>query len=687
MNNSQLRAYDLTANFFHTFRSVRYKHVPVVRAMAYPFHLKAVKSFRGSKRTGLRWIRSPRQMYDRLVASDHITAVPYKPAGSRAKTIFSSLVIDGLGVSVKQNIVCIEKKSLRRLKAPYYNPEASGRLQSGQYSRLLGQIKAIVRKKGVHPYFKRKAFMNWIKPQLRSVMRKIDGIEKLLSGNNIKAIVQSSSVNPMGYLLVHMGRQRRIPTLNIQYGLIDTYQILSTNADQYVAWGEQHRKRLTRYGTPSSKFQLIGNPRFDSIFSGKWMSKSQIVNKMGLNGSKTVFVYPEQPLKMKHNRIVMQRILRSLLPYRKKVALLVKRHPRQKKSGLSSAMMRKYPFAKLIRNSSIRLYDLLNSADAVFVQFSTTGLEAMLFRKPLIAMAFFPNTNKHEYSYYASSKLIASARRENQLRTIVSKYMKSSSYRSLMLNRQQHYLHGAYCGNQNARKSIKKLMATIKGGKLNGSISSTAVIPVKADAYCPDFLIDQTIQAAIDSRMIQRIVLVTDRTDLSDLIGRNNVEICKMQPKDTMLYAENASYPELCLYLLQKDPNKEETDSFVILRPTFPYRTGSHIAKALQLFNRGNADTLISTGPSANTESGSSVQPTGAIVVTQSTALQSSSKISEENVQYYHMDAESTIEVKTEEEAQAVQADLIKKTQIARLIRRKRRRRRTAKKRLKRYKK
>ncbi|KRE46303.1 hypothetical protein [Paenibacillus sp. Soil522] len=292
-------------------------------------------------------------------------------------------------------------------------------------------------------------------------MRKIDGIDQLFSKNNIKAIVQSSSVNPMGYLLVHMGKQRRIPTMNFQYGLIDTYQILSTNVDHYIAWGDQHRKRLTRYGAPQHKFHLHGNARFDPIFNGKWMNKSQISRKLGINGNKTIFVYPEQPLKPRDNRIVMERIIRALLPFRNKVALLVKKHPRQKGSGLSPGMMRKYPFAKLIRHRAIRLYDLLSGTDAAFVQFSTTGLEAMLFRKPVIALSFFPNTNKHEYSYYASSKLLTSAKGQKQLRTIVSKFMNRSSYRRLMMNKQQKYLLGAYSGSGNARKNINDLMASI----------------------------------------------------------------------------------------------------------------------------------------------------------------------------------------------------------------------------------
>lgn len=462
MIKSQLRAFDLTANFFHTFRNVRYMHVPVVRAMAYSFHLDAEKYYKRSKQSGQRWIRNPRQMYNKLVANDRVTAVPYTPYKlGKAKRIFSSLAIEGLGINKNQNIICIEKKSRRRLKSPYYNPEASGRLQAVHFNSLLRQIKSIVYKKGVHPYFKRRAFMKWIKPQLRSVMRKIDGIYQLFSKNNIKAVIQVSSVNPMGYLLVHMGKQRRIPTMNIQYGLNDTYQILSTNVDHYVAWGEQHRKRLTRYGAPKNKFHLLGNARFDPIFNGKWKNKSQLSNKLGINGNKTIFVYPEQPLKPRYNQIVMERIVRALLPFRKKVALLVKKHPRQKGSGLSPVMMRKYPFAKLIRHRAIRLYDLLSGADTVFVQFSTTGLEAMLFRKPVIALAFFPDTNKHEYSYYASSKLLTSAKGQEQLRKIVSKFMNRGSFRRLMMNKQQKYLLGAYSGSRKAKKNIIELMVSI----------------------------------------------------------------------------------------------------------------------------------------------------------------------------------------------------------------------------------
>lgn len=454
MIKSQLRAFDLTARFFHTFRNVKYKNISVVRAMAYPFHMKAVKNYRGSKRLSL--IRSPRHMYSKLIAGDRATAVTYHPAGS-AKKIFTPFALEGLSVNRNQSIICLDKKNRRKQRAPYYNPAASGRFQKGQYNSLVRQIKAIVRRRGVHRYFKSRSFMSWIKSQLRTVMRQIDGIERLFLKNNIKAVVQASSVNPMGYLLVHMAKQRRVPTINLQYGLIDTYQIFSTNADYYVAWGAQHQKRLTRYGAPRNLFRLLGNARFDSIFSGKWMNKARLLRKVGIRRDKMVFVYPEQPLKSRYNRVAMKRVVQALQPYRRKIVLLVKKHPRQGGSGLTKSMMRKYPFAKVVRRS-IRLYDLLNGADAAFVQFSTTGLEAMLFRKPVIALSFFPNTNKHEYTYYASSRLVTSARSQGQLRKIVAKVMNGSSYRRAMLNKQERYLLGAYSGGEHARRNISSLI-------------------------------------------------------------------------------------------------------------------------------------------------------------------------------------------------------------------------------------
>lgn len=161
---------------------------------------------------------------------------------------------------------------------------------------------------------------------------------------------------------------------------------------------------------------------------------------------------------------------------------------------------------------------------------------------------------------------------------------------------------------------------------------------MKADKYCPDSLIKQTIQAARDSNSIQHIVLVTDRIDLPERLIHNNVEIQLMRPNAPALYAKNGSFSELCLHLLQNESvHKDETDIIVLLQPEFPFRTGAHIAKALRLFNSGNADTMLSVSPSVKAAPESSSEPNGAIVVTKASTLRESGNLLGSKVLLYEM--------------------------------------------------
>ncbi|WP_028609941.1 hypothetical protein [Paenibacillus harenae] len=689
MKYLQYRAFELTASFFYLFRNVRYKHVPVVRAMGYSFHRNAVRLYRRSKPGGRKWLFKKRTLYSRLVGNDHVTPVAYRPASRNpGKIVYSILVTKGLDVDRGNSITCIENRSRRRLKKPLYNPEASGRLHAGQYRSLLRQIRSIVRQRGIHPYFKRKSFMRWIRIQLRSVMRKIDGIDRLFGKNNVKGVIQFSSVNPMGYLLVHMGKQRRIPTMNIQFGLNDTYQILSTNIDHYVAWGEQHKKRLTQFGVPGSKFHLLGNARFDPIFTNKWMNKAELLKKLKIRPGKTVFVYPEQPLPQRHNRIVMRAILRSLLPYRKKVVLLVKNHPRQRGSGLTRSLVRKYPFARLIRHRSIQLNDLLNGSDAVFVQFSTTGLEAMLFRKPVISLAFFPDTNKHEYSYYASSRRVTSAKGYKQLKSIIKPFMRSGSYRRLMLAKQNMYVASAYNGGGDAKRKIKQFIQSVTGIKM-GKV--TAVIPVSANRYCPISLIEQTVKAARDSKTVDRIIIATDRSDLSNRFSRSSgVSMFQVNSSEQSFFSMDGDFAELCLRQLKQEfvRNGGESDMIALLAPAFPFRTSRHIGRAIQLLISSRADTVRSVSTPPNAPQESALAPNGAVVASKASVLLETGSLIGANVIPYEMQAADALEVNNEEEfvqADSLRAELSRNNRIIRKrkrvrLRKKRRKKRKASK-------
>ncbi len=451
MNRRFYRALMLSSAFFHTFRNVRYHGVPVARAMFYSFHRRVML---GSKKgIGKRKMKiSKKRLYNWMIRSDKVTPVPYRKPKQRGKIIFSPEAASGLPISRTTSLICAVGKHDRKKerRAPVAVPSQMVGLNYKQYAALRRKIIAIARKKSTPAYFRNKLFIKWMLKELKTVMKTIDGIRRLFANHSIRAIVLHSSVHPLGYLLVHMGRQRGIPTIILQYGLNDHYQLFSTYARYYVAWGPFHKKRLTQYGVPSRKIVTLGNARFDPIFKKKWVNKRKLARILRISRRKWLFVYPEQPLPLKKNRKVLRMLIKALQPYRRKVMLLVKPHPRQRKLSFPRRRLKRYRFIRVVRHP--HLYHLIHGSNAVFVQFSTVGVEAILMNRPVIALVMFKNTVKHEHTYYSASRHITSAKGQKQLNKIVRRFVLSSRFRKNMLLKQRYYRKGTYSGKLAARR-------------------------------------------------------------------------------------------------------------------------------------------------------------------------------------------------------------------------------------------
>lgn len=465
MNQHFYRSLMLTRIFFHTFRHVRYRHVPVARAMVYAFHRNAMRRYGRSGSMPVRRIAiGKRRLYRQLIRPDGVRKLAYRHSRKKpAKIIYSPLSIQGMRTSRKHTLILGQSKNERRqagrARGQYVVPSQMTRLNVKAYRKLLRQIYRITRQRKVYRYFKTRAFKRWIAAQLRATIRMIDGINQTFAKHRVTGIVLHSSVHPLGYLLVHMGRQRGVPTFITQYGINDDYQLFSTYAQHYIAWGPFHRKRLTALGVPANKFRLLGNARFDSVFSRRWGNKRSLARRLRFSPRKWVFVYPEQPLPVAKNRKVLLAIIRSLAPYRRRVVLLVKPHPRQRRMSVSSRILRRYRFVKMVRGRRVHLYHMIRHANAVFVQFSTVGIEAMLHNRPLISIVFYKNTSKHEFTYYGASRHITSPRNPRQLSRVVKLFMSSAPYRRKILRLQRHYRRGTYTGNLAARR-IQRFIAS-----------------------------------------------------------------------------------------------------------------------------------------------------------------------------------------------------------------------------------
>ncbi len=108
-------------------------------------------------------------------------------------------------------------------------------------------------------------------------------------------------------------------------------------------------------------------------------------------------------------------------------------------------------------------------------------------------------------------------------------------------------------------------------------------------------LIAYTIEAALASKKISKIVISTDDEEIAGICREyNNVEIPFLRPKE--LAGDNSLIIETYLYTIKRINQEEGTsyDSLAALLPTCPFRTGEDIDNAIEMFEKKDADSVIS---------------------------------------------------------------------------------------------
>ncbi len=107
-------------------------------------------------------------------------------------------------------------------------------------------------------------------------------------------------------------------------------------------------------------------------------------------------------------------------------------------------------------------------------------------------------------------------------------------------------------------------------------------------------LIAYTIECALQSKYIDRVIVSTDDMEIADVSLRYGAELPFMRPdylaSDTSLAIDNYIYT---IDRLSKEWN-QSIDEFVVLQPTSPLRIVEDIDGAIELFYAKEADSVIS---------------------------------------------------------------------------------------------
>jgi CMP-N,N'-diacetyllegionaminic acid synthase len=107
-------------------------------------------------------------------------------------------------------------------------------------------------------------------------------------------------------------------------------------------------------------------------------------------------------------------------------------------------------------------------------------------------------------------------------------------------------------------------------------------------------LISWTIEAAKESKSIDKVIVSTDSEEIANLAKDCGAEIPFMRPSE--LATDTALIVDTILHIQHWfEENDKKYDYFILLQPTSPFRTAMHIDQALdQVFRTSKAQSLVS---------------------------------------------------------------------------------------------
>jgi CMP-N-acetylneuraminic acid synthetase len=104
-------------------------------------------------------------------------------------------------------------------------------------------------------------------------------------------------------------------------------------------------------------------------------------------------------------------------------------------------------------------------------------------------------------------------------------------------------------------------------------------------------LIVWTIEAALDSKYIDKVIVSTDDKDIADISEQYGATIPFIRP--SKLATDETPSIDVILHAADFF-KKNDYDYVVLLQPTSPLRTSKHIDESIELLDAKNADAIIS---------------------------------------------------------------------------------------------
>ena len=111
-------------------------------------------------------------------------------------------------------------------------------------------------------------------------------------------------------------------------------------------------------------------------------------------------------------------------------------------------------------------------------------------------------------------------------------------------------------------------------------------------SFCGKPLIAYTIEAALQSGCFKTVMVSTDSREIADVCLKCGAEVPFLRPAH--LAADDAKSRDVVLHALDFMEQKSPVESVCLLQPTSPLRSAEDIERAVAIFRKNSADSVIS---------------------------------------------------------------------------------------------
>ena len=270
-----------------------------------------------------------------------------------------------------------------------------------------------------------------------------------------ETVALASDSHKMARLVVLLCRRLGIRTLVVQHGAtVSPHAYVPVYADRMAVWGDLSRQWFERFGVPSERLVVTGNPRLDRLRS---VHETESSDEEAVPG----ILVATQPVGKEEIARFLDVVTEALVPLGSDVRVTVKLHPGERHDAyIRSRIAAAAPEWMIVRHAD--LYQLLRKHALVVTMQSTVGIEAIAAGKMLVVVDVPGVPRVIPYADYGCAPMVSDAA---DLQMAVSRFLGRDSslahYRTNAESFIRDYLHKL---DGRAADRISKELMAISGG-------------------------------------------------------------------------------------------------------------------------------------------------------------------------------------------------------------------------------